>query len=206
MRRVTPIPMSDPMVVALLDDRKTQTRRNVKTDLTGIDGFEPHEHFADEWVPWKNGDPYPSIVCPYGGKPGDLLYVREAWTTLSLFDSLPPREIDHRARIEYLASGKRTSGRYRHARFMCRWMSRITLELTDVRVERLQDISKEDAAAEGFERTPHVPIDSRDWYRNLWESINGAGSWDENPWVWVLDFPDNVHQMNIDQFLKQRAA
>ncbi len=67
---------------------------------------------------------------------------------------------------------------------MPRWASRITLEVTGVRVERLKDISEEDAMAEGWPRDSFP----RPWFVHLWESINGAGSWDANPWVWVVEF------------------
>lgn len=98
-------------------------------------------------------------------------------------------------------------GRYRHARFMPRWASRLELEVTGVRVERLQGISYEDALAEGaFDPRLFVGDECRDasvesadelarrlqWpqrsFRELWSSINGAGSWDANPWVWVVEF------------------
>ena len=78
---------------------------------------------------------------------------------------------------------------------MPRWASRITLEVTGVRVERLQDISVADAKAEGVEwfrsggvECPGMPETAIEAYRNLWESINGPGSWDANPWVWVVEF------------------
>ncbi len=78
---------------------------------------------------------------------------------------------------------------------MPRWASRITLEITSVRVERLQEISEADAQAEGWTRRPEVSTDpqvhkeaARDWFMDLWESINGPGSWDANPWVWVIEF------------------
>lgn len=83
----------------------------------------------------------------------------------------------------------------RPAIFMPRAASRITLEVTAVRVERLQDISEADAQAEGWTRRPEVSTDpqvhkeaARDWIMDLWESINGPGSWDANPWVWVVEF------------------
>lgn len=72
---------------------------------------------------------------------------------------------------------------------MPRWASRITLEITGVRLERLQDISRGDAMAEGC---PHQNMahgdDPRKWYADLWNDINGPGSWDKNPWVWVIEF------------------
>jgi len=81
-----------------------------------------------------------------------------------------------------------TAWHKRLARFMPRWASRITLEVVSVRVERLNDCSREDAIAEGIDIDPELPADPRDTYRSLWESINGPGSWDANPWVWVVGF------------------
>lgn len=85
--------------------------------------------------------------------------------------------------------------RKRPPMFMPRWASRILLEITDVRVERLQDISEEDAKAEGVsfgnitdQVTGEIDCDAVEAYEELWESINGAGSWDANPWVWVIEF------------------
>lgn len=72
---------------------------------------------------------------------------------------------------------------------MPRWASRINLEITGVRVERLQEISVSDAIAEGYDGSIQSPVDpSIKWYSDLWESINGSGSWDTNPWVWVVNF------------------
>lgn len=68
------------------------------------------------------------------------------------------------------------------------WASRLTLEIVEVRVERLQDISEADAVAEGVTRSEHGGITARDGFQRLWKSINGADSWDTNPWVWVIDF------------------
>ena len=161
-------------------------------------------------------------LCPYG-QPGDRLWVREAWRVPISLDDLSGKQIAEKCLdagyrkpwcpIQYEADGARISekdwrefgphpntqvpGRYRHARFMPRWASRITLEVTGVRVERLQDINEADAIAEGLLRdgdgwrgAPDLP-----WfaspvaaYRSLWESINGAGNWAANPWVWVVEF------------------
>ena len=161
------------------------------------------------------------IMPPY--EVGDRLYVREAWRVPASLDARSGKQIaedciaaGYRAPwcpIKYEADGalnsakdwqdfgstlaEATPGRYRHARFMPRWASRITLEVTAVRVERLQDITEEQARAEGLLRdsdgwrgAPDLP-----WFaspvaafRSLWESINGASSWADNPWVWVVEF------------------
>lgn len=160
--------------------------------------------------------------CPCG-QLGDRLWVREAWRVPVSLDDLSGKQIAEKCLdagyrkpwcpTQYEADGTRTSekdwrefgphpstqapGRYRHARFMPRWASRLTLEVTGVRVERLQDISEANAIAEGILRdgegwrgAPGLP-----WFaspiaafRSLWESINGAGSWDDNPFVWVVEF------------------
>lgn len=183
---------SAPMVRALLAGTKTQTRRQVAFPRTRP-SFVVLDH-GQGWWPYQSDDgeselcddgmehPY---VSPYG-KPGDRLWVREAWKAHSMFDHLPPRDIPE-SRIWYMADdGYKAESRYRHARFMPRWASRILLEVTAVRVEQLQDISESDAMAEGCYTDPACP--AYDAYRSLWEQINGPGSWDANPWVWVVEF------------------
>lgn len=140
--------------------------------------------------------------CPYG-QPGDRLWVREAWRADRQFDSLAPRELNHTfTAIGYEAGGAllrlAEPGKLRPGMFMPRWASRITLEVTGVRVERLQDISQADAVAEGAPPShPSIDAVSRDygypdfprsWYAQLWDSINGPGSWKSNPWLWVVEF------------------
>lgn len=152
-----------------------------------------------------------TVGCPYG-VPGDRLWVREAWATHACFDHIPPRDLTARS-IHYQADGQIKTGKNRPGMFMPRWASRITLEVTAVRVELLQAISEADAIAEGIDRGENfpgwyrgpLPGDSaglqeygrnfkiptafaRLAYRALWESINGTGSWDANPWVWVVSF------------------
>lgn len=169
-----PILFSAPMVRALLTGTKTQTRRIA--------------------IPKRSIEPM-TDECPYG-QPGDRLWVREAWRVEGKHtDSYSPSCIEinraHFGRIDYEASitwNKSMYGKLRPSIHMPRWASRITLEVTGVRVERLQDISEADARAEGISRA-----DCPDWhattdYRALWESINGPGSWDANPWVWVVEF------------------
>lgn len=159
------------------------------------------------------------VPCPYG-QPGERLLVREtfyAWgrwetrysakkgrdewhfvnLTLESGKSYKHSADDDGPMFE---GGKRNAGVLpgwwkRPAIFMPRAASRITLEITDVRVERLQDISEADAQSEGWTRRPEVSTDpqvhkeaARDWFMDLWESINGPGSWGANPWVWVVEF------------------
>lgn len=188
--RERPIWFSGPMVRALLTGTKTQTRRVVKPrDIAWMD---EHQGLREQCNASR---------CPYG-QPGDRLWVREAWTTHKFMDAIPPRDLQTIS-IAYVADGKIQTGKYRQAFHMPRRYSRITLEVTGVRVERLQDISEADAIAEGIE--PDVePGDAAPLWRNyatcnttispiysyqtLWEQINGPGSWDANPWVWVVEF------------------
>lgn len=205
-----PIPFSAPMVRAILAGTKTQTRRVVKADPPP--GAERViRPFADERLQWAATDPHDmeqgQLVlgdaprCPYG-QPGDRLWVREAWKAHTTFDHLPPRDIPE-SHVWYMADdGYKAESRYRQGMFMPRWASRITLEVTGVRVERLQDISEADALAEGVTPLPggdmwtaggvyDGPLHAArpQWaYRRLWEQINGPESWAANPWVWVVEF------------------
>jgi hypothetical protein len=176
---------SAPMVHALLAGTKTQTRRAVKV---------------------QGGIAHADARSPYG-RPGDRLWVRETFFAYGRWDK---RYNEKKQRDEWrFADTTRESGRtYRYAAddpdlpvqkgrsatpgwyarpalFMPRAASRILLEVVSVRVERLQAISEQDAIAEGVERGAGNPVDS---YRALWERINGAGSWDANPLIWVVEF------------------
>jgi hypothetical protein len=120
------------------------------------------------------------------------LWVREAWRTEARYDAMPPRDVPESAIVSYEADYDREPndgcrGRYRPGMFLPRWASRITLRVTAVKVERLQDISEDDAIAEGC-----VPDDrigpARFIFETLWASIHGPGSWDANPWVAALTF------------------
>jgi hypothetical protein len=125
---------------------------------------------------------------------GDRLYVRETWAAPHAYDHLPPRLIPQDARIHYAATEDRGGLLWRPSIHMPRWASRITLEVTGVRVERLQDISEADAMAEGVHYSLLEKIQAgqdrwaRHAYKKLWETINGSDSWDLNPWVWVVEF------------------
>lgn len=221
-----PIPFSVPMVQAVLDGNKSQTRRVLAEQPPETYRYE---RSRDDWhtghilrkqpmifddqpcwgygAAW-GGQPvwevdWPS--CPYG-KPSDVLWVREPWCASKSWDPLKPSEIGRHADILYLADNPLEfyqkagiAGRYRHARFMCKWMSRLTLKITNVRVERLQDISAEDCIAEGIEpKDLGNAAEETAWvraeFRRLWESINGPGSWEKNPWLWVVEFERVVAQ------------
>ncbi|GFZ67435.1 hypothetical protein PSE10B_39570 [Pseudomonas amygdali pv. eriobotryae] len=185
-----PILFSAPMVCAILEGRKTVTRREVKKPAA-LDclaaGFEP----AFLALP-GNAD-----LCPYG-KVGDRLWVRESWQADAQVNDVAPRELSHGEPLHYPADGALrqtgcsmiTPGKTRPSIHMPRWVSRILLEITDVRVERLQDISEEQAKAEGpiWPVAEHLEMAWRVQFRTLWESINGAENWKANPWVWVVEF------------------
>lgn len=203
-----PILFSGPMVRALLYGSKTQTRRvaggvcikqpGVLIGLTGPDTAQV-EFDADsgEWV--CNGG-YWHKRCPYG-QIGDRLWVRESFSGPHHREHMPPRDWHSLDEIHYWADGNPDEGDWTKPRpgmFMPRWASRTTLEVTGVRVERLQDISEADARAEGAPPS-HPSIDRisrefgyadfpRSWYGQLWDQINGEGAWAANPWVWVVEF------------------
>ncbi|WP_373379858.1 hypothetical protein [Cupriavidus nantongensis] len=183
-----PILFSGAMVRAILDGRKTQTRRVAK-EFDGLDVDKVLARF-----PHQRG-------CPYG-EPGDRLWVRETFSRLEAFDFFHADVPEDVPGFWYWADGNPTWGDWSRPKpsiHMPREACRIQLEVTDVRVERLNDCSEADAIAEGI--APELdgwtdysnpscqmfisPVDS---YRTLWDSINGAGAWDANPWVWVVEF------------------
>lgn len=184
--RERPIIFSPPMVRALLAGTKTQMRRVVKPRPMPAGGWAVAARPRGfELVHWDNDEQeWRAIACPYG-QPGDRLWVRETWGHFER----SPKPGD---RIYYRADGECVALEpWRPSIHMPRWASRITLEITDVRVERLQDISAQDCVAEGVRTTMRehdAVMDLRDQYGDLWESINGPGSWDANPWVWVVEF------------------
>jgi hypothetical protein len=170
------------MVRALLDGSKTQTRRVVKPQHLKF--FD--QSAADMLGTWSNRP------MPYG-QPGDRLWVREAWRTYRGNDKTLPRDLTTAHKIWFEADGKApnlAAGKLRPGMFMPRWASRITLEITGVRVERLQDISESDALAEGVKNSLHLPGGrfAKENYEHLWWTIHGDGSWEANPWVWVIEF------------------
>jgi hypothetical protein len=212
MKSSKPILFSGEMVKAILDGRKTQTRRIVKPQCC----FAPSMRTPD----------YAGKVCPYG-QPGTKLWVKETFKYL-------PDDVSTIIRMQ--ADGctidagwateetkrKAAKGGWTPSIFMPRWASRITLEIVSIRVERVQEISEEDAKAEGVRDNsepawPHdfhlcpqcggtglhesagpnlgvieVDCENCDTYakrfRILWQSINGPESWNENPFVWVINF------------------
>lgn len=186
-----PILFNTEMVQAILSGRKTQTRRPVKPqsailtdEMARACGIRP---------PAKQNSPV--IPCPYGTV-GDRLWIKETWNHPD--DPAPYRAGDPVFyRADYADDphgydGERSpEGKYRRWRpsiHMPRTASRITLEITDIRIERLQNISAEDAIAEGIQHTGTFVDDPIRSFQNLIESIHGAGYWQTNPWVWVVEF------------------
>jgi hypothetical protein len=190
-----PILFSAPMILAIRAGTKTQTRRVVKT-LSAPRGiapetFEPLEiagirqYDKDGNLPlWVGSHPEFRLkekwfTCPYGkdgrlGEP-DRLWVRENWRNDLSDDYLYQADMSH------------VGGKWKPSIHMPRVASRILLEITEVRAERLQDISEEDAIAEGIGDC-HEPIQE---YRKLWDSINGKTyPWESNPYVWVVNFKE----------------
>ena len=181
-----PILFSAPMVRALLAGTKQQTRRVVK--LRNGQYLPPSER-AD-----TNGWRQMLRLCPYG-QPGDRLWVRETWG----IDQADNGGDRHWHRFVYRADpgaqplDNGTPVPWKPSIHMPRSASRITLEITEVRVQRLQEISEEDARAEGVQMPDGTPTPPDWWsyrqeFSHLWESINGPGSWDANPWLWCISF------------------
>lgn len=195
-----PITMTGDSPAKIIAGLKTMTRRLVKPQPDAIHDGEPYwfvggyragEYRATGNVLHKAANP---IRCPYG-KPGDKLWVKEKWGYIDFENGADFNAAE--SAIAYWASGEQIpiKNRWRHQRYMPRWASRIWLEITSVRMERLQDISNDDARAEGV--LPAYagqcvslghPFNALPLFRELWGHINGSGSWDANPWVWVIGF------------------
>lgn len=189
MSKERPILFSGPMVRALLAGTKTQTRRvlNPQPEVSPSGWHSLPGYGASNEACFRDGT---AIFMSKFGKPGDRLWVREAWSTHACFDHLPPRECPNS--IHYAADGPIQTGKGRPSIHMPRWASRILLEIIDVRVERVQEISDADLECEGLQEIIDSGVDHdgspRDAWRSLWSRINGAESWDANPWVWVAEF------------------
>lgn len=181
------------LVRAILEGRKTQTRRVVKADWIQSERA-PLQTNPGRFHFWCSGE----HDCPFG-KPGDLIYVRETWMDLqgtgveyisdgklqryAYAADTPPGSYGDECRKEY-------GLKWRPSIHMPKSAARIWLEITGVRVERLQEISEADAIAEGVPNSLHLPGGrfARENFEHLWRVINGDGSWEANPWVWVIDF------------------
>jgi len=188
-----PILFSGAMVRAILDGRKTQTRRVVKPqpqygDVAGLfASWQFRKPREDGFYLWPNAREHIHAICPYG-QPGDRLWVRETWgynpdfpgmTSLACFRADPEHKYD--------------GIKWKPSIHMPRAACRLMLEITGVRVERLNDCSEADAEAEGIAFLREVPdvdetLTARQLYECLWDGINGASAWEANPWVWVVEF------------------
>lgn len=237
-----PILFSGPMVRALLDGRKTQTRRIIKaggrlpefcgprgcTDDPMCWGWEDAEH--GDWVTLETGPGqrlgWRDTTAAH--RPGDRLWVRETWNAFDFSqdgdEAWPCAKIPTQQDIAEIAEqGCRVSPpqivhreserarkwfadqKWRPGIHMPRWASRLTLTVTDVRVERLQDISEGDAVTEGTQEPSlrdlggdlaQAAMSERQVFKRLWDSINGDGAWDSNPWVAAYSF--TAERRNID--------
>lgn len=191
-----PILFSAPMIRALLAGRKTVTRRVLQHQEPDQYGVSRSASLGDWWWQHKTYDdahPITGIQITEG----DRLYVRETFSGPHRYDveREPPRAWLETDPIWYWADGNPTDGDWTRPKpgiHMPRWASRLTLTVTDVRVERLQDITEEQARAEGCIGY----LGSRAAFATVWREINGDGSWDENPWVAAYTF--TVAHHNID--------
>ena len=210
MKKERPILFSTPMVQAILDGRKTQTRRVVKLSKDTYGGIEINDLSFTTFD--ANGNPLIS-TCPYG-RVGDILWVRETFARIYPNRTEEPqtttvgwmRQNPGKSPYIYLANENLESKKvyyYKPSIHMPKSAARIWLEITNIRIERLHDISEEDAITEGIEEIHPAPfvirwknymIENSFWecpegsFMSLWQTINGKESWESNPWVWVVEF------------------
>ena len=186
------------MVKAILDGRKTQTRRVMNNQPCTISGETitvQQDDFNFRWAGDLHNDTSGWFPCPLG-KVGDRLWVRETFKTGICTESTIAYKATHKP--SDLEEGWYEEIKWTPSIHMPRWASRITLEITDVRVERLNDISQSDAIAEGappshptidaISRECGFPDFSRSWFGQTWWHIYGKKNWQDNPWVWVIEF------------------
>lgn len=217
--RFKPILFNTDMVQAIIKWRKTQTRRIVKG--MALNCLE-HDMYSPEFVASSDLD-----LCDFG-KVGDILWVRETFqkhcTEMETTSDWAPISYKETGQYVYKADGymlpkdSLSFSKWRPNIHMPKDACRIFLKVKSVRVERLQDISEEDAIAEGIEAQPkdnrfyknYIRIDLK-WcdssvrsFETLWQSINGEQSWKDNPWVWVIEFERVVlNSSELNQFLNQ---
>ncbi|MGM8026810.1 hypothetical protein [Yersinia enterocolitica] len=195
-----PILFNAEMVNAILSGRKTQTRRIMKVQPAECSHTHWPEYPNPEWKLYDRGwncavcgngvslteRDVTGIICPLG-KPGDQLWVREAFAAGLCTESTLAYRATHKT--EDLEEGWGETIKWTPSIHMPRWASRINLLITGVRVERLQDISDADASAEGCKISSMQSGEClSDMFARLWKSIYGDESWQANPWVWVITF------------------
>ena len=190
--------MNGEMVRALLDGRKTQTRRIIKDCTVGRDQISKFIQIEKKFIGCYPED-VPELIrecCPYG-IPGDRIWVREAFRVHSRATDVATlvykasernswTEQTHRVPVA-VCNKPATPEKWTPSLHMPRWASRILLEITGVRVERLRSMSQDDARAEGV-IAASGPMEAGLAFRELWDSIYGEVSWKANPWVWVIEF------------------
>ena len=204
-----PIILNTEMVKAVLEGRKTQTRRVMdfpKSYMWNHEWFKKNYTFDKMFFDdiknrnvaiFTDGEYTEWFKCPFG-KVGNRLWVRETFQ-LSKGDMAPTleEELTKTPHIRYYASDVpkyRDFDKWRPSIHMPREFSRITLEITDIRVERLQDISQEDREAEGYPEGKYGSY-SFNWFVGLWNSIHKKeNTWQDNPWVWVINFKKLKHR------------
>ena len=188
--------MQAEMVRAILDGRKTMTRRVVKNTSDIIQDWDKNDKSYGPFFEDEYGDKHKTIeACPYG-QVGDRLWVRETFT-LTQYDKpvykADGRDADGDTWTSVLADPEGVL--WKPSIHMPLWASRITLEITDIRVVRVQEISERDAMKEGVEPSLGNDFNTNPFiysanFKRLWDSINEKRgySWDDNPWVWVVEF------------------
>lgn len=179
------------MVKAILESKKSMTRRPVKpqplalgvyrrpSGRSSFRGITPEGNIGE----WES-------KCPYG-VPGDRLWVRETWACKRT-NELAPTSI---YRADGIDRAESADGKWHSPRFMPKWASRITLEITNIRVERLQEVTVGGYLLQSDVKKEGCPIEGENcdmeqigWFISLWDSIYGKGAWELNPWVWCISF------------------
>jgi hypothetical protein len=179
---VKPILFSTEMVTAILDGRKTMTRRVMKEQPLSLNFYEDNGDFKRPVMNFpvskKHFTGVTAPLCPYGW-PGDILWVREKWRHNDTQTGYPY----HHYQDDTIYTD-RDNEKWKPSIFMPKTACRIFLKISDVRVERLQDIDEENIYSEGIS---NKKFPFKEWER-LWKKINGIESWNQNPWVWVIEF------------------
>lgn len=200
MTKERPIIFSGPMVRAVLEGRKTQSRRIMTPQPRNGGVLDPDNYYFYPYFPGGVELDMNSPILPPYGLPGDRLWVRETFWSPASPDTAVYYDADSLGRLSAVCAKYKKSP----AIHMPRWASRITLAITGVRVERLQSITEDDAKAEGVNISDpcsgvvtcavgcwRCPVDPVEAFSVLWNSIYGArpgASWAENPYIWVINF------------------
>ncbi len=214
-----PLIVSAPLIKPIQQDRKIETRRlngleeiNEYPERWAFVGFAAEKDLLGRLIAVFSDDvnmQNTKAHCPYG-QPGDTLWVRENWYVGNGYDGIKPRNIPKGRHIKrgYMADGEKPewAGRTWPSIFMPRWLSRMNLEVLEIDVQRLHDITEEAARKEGAEKVWHdangtywIPDaqsiklvgehgNYRTGFESIWITLNGQQNWDTNPWVWVIKF------------------